>query len=273
MSNGQTLKDSDFLKGRTALITGGFSGIGLAAADKLACCGASVAVGSRNNSRSHAEIDTVLENLARSGQNIFHDRLDVCDVKSVETFVSKAQAALGHIDILVNAAGITVEQGVAGHRDDLWQQIIDTNLTGAFRATRAVLPQMMERGWGRIINIGSTAATAAWKDNPAYCASKAGLLGLTRCVALEGAPHGVSCVMVSPTWVETDLMRKNIAEIAEREGRGRTGEDIVDEIVADNPQHRLIQPDEVAATVVFLCRDEAFGLSMGNIQVTGGALW
>ena len=155
----------------------------------------------------------------------------------------------------------------------MWLKIIDTNLNGAFRMTRELLPGMIERKWGRVINIGSTAASVGWKDNPAYCASKAGLLGLTRCVALEGAPHGVTCVMISPTWVETELMRRNVAQVVAREGKGRTAEMAMAEIAAANPQHRIIQPEEVAALAAFLCREEAKGITMENIQITGGALW
>jgi NAD(P)-dependent dehydrogenase (short-subunit alcohol dehydrogenase family) len=132
---------------------------------------------------------------------------------------------------------------------------------------------MIERRWGRIINIGSTAASVGWKDNPAYCASKAGLLGLTRCVALEGAPYGVTAVMISPTWVETELMRRNVAQVVQREGKGRTLEDAMADIARQNPQARIIQPSEIAALAVFLCGDDAKGITMENIQVTGGALW
>jgi NAD(P)-dependent dehydrogenase (short-subunit alcohol dehydrogenase family) len=155
----------------------------------------------------------------------------------------------------------------------LWDKIIDTNLTGAFRMTRELLPGMIARKWGRIINIGSTAASVGWKDNPAYCASKSGLLGLTRCVALEGAPHGVSCVMISPTWVETELMRRNVEQVIAREGKGRTLEDAMADIAAQNPQQRIVQPLEIASLAVYLCRDEAKGITAENIQITGGALW
>ena len=139
--------------------------------------------------------------------------------------------------------------------------------------TRALLPGMIGKGFGRIINIGSTAASVGWKDNPAYCASKAGLLGLTRCVALEGAPHGVTCVMISPTWVETDLMRRDVAEIVQREARGRSVEQAMADIASENPQGRILQTDEIAALALYLCSDAARGITMENIQVTGGALW
>ena len=124
-----------------------------------------------------------------------------------------------------------------------------------------------------MINIGSTAATVGWADNPAYCASKAGLLGLTRCVALEGAAHGVTCVMVSPTWVETDLMRNDVKEIVAREGKGRSVEEAMADIAAENPQGRIIQPAEIADLVTFLCGEAARGITMEDIQVSGGSLW
>jgi 3-hydroxybutyrate dehydrogenase len=248
-----------FLSGRTAFVSGGLSGMGLAIATQLAEHGARVAVGSRRAGQGDAPFLSV--------------PLDVCDAAQVTQAIAEVEAGLGPVDILINAAGITAEQGVVGHSDDLWQRVIDTNLSGAFRLTRAVLPGMIAREWGRIVNIGSTAATVGWADNPAYCASKAGLLGLTRCVALEGAAHGVGCTMISPTWVETDMLHSDTAEIAAREGRGRSSADLVREIREQNPQKRIIQPGEVAALAVFLCRDEALGLSMDNIQVTGGALW
>ncbi|RVI84236.1 SDR family NAD(P)-dependent oxidoreductase, partial [Sinorhizobium meliloti] len=219
------------------------------------------------------EIVEVRERLAAAGTAVYAGHLDVRDSQAIEQFVSAAEAACGPADILINAAGTTAEQPVAGHSDELWLKIIDTNLNGAFRMTRRLLPGMIGRKWGRIINIGSTAATVGWKDNPAYCASKSGLLGLTRCVALEGAPHGVTCVMISPTWVETELMRRNVQQVVEREGRGRTMEEAMSDIAAQNPQNRIIQPDEIAALAAFLCGEGARGITMENIQITGGALW
>ncbi|TPJ56457.1 MULTISPECIES: SDR family NAD(P)-dependent oxidoreductase [unclassified Mesorhizobium] len=272
------------LSGRGAIVTGGFSGMGLAIATTLAQAGANVAVGSYvapgGVERSDAayypgadEIERVRSALGAHGTRIYAAHLDVRDSGVTNRFAADAEAAVGPVDILVNAAGTTAEQPVCGHSDALWDKIVDTNLTGAFRATRAVLPGMIERGWGRIVNIGSTAASVGWKDNPAYCASKAGLLGLTRCVALEGAAHGVTCVMISPTWVETELMRRNVAQVVEREGKGRTAEDAMAEIARGNPQQRILQPQEIAALAVFLCSDMAKGITMENIQVTGGALW
>ena len=242
-------------------MTGGLAGMGLAIAQALAAAGAQVAVGSRSGGAG------VPQGLAYAAA------LDVAVSTSVADFVTGAVAAIGPIDILVNAAGITAEQPVCGHDDALWDRIIATNLTGAFRMTRAVLPGMMARGWGRVINIGSTAASVGAKDSPAYCASKAGLLGLTRCVALEGAAQGVTCVMISPTWVDTEMMDRNLAEVVAREGLGRTVAQAKAKIAAQNPQGRIIDATEIAGLAVFLCTDAARGITMENIQVTGGVLW
>lgn len=271
------------LNGKAALITGGLTGQGLAIARALAAEGAAVAVGSYIGPAARLgdaaaypgdhEVSVVKESLAASGTPVFAGHLDVRDNASITAFIAAAESACGPFGILVNAAGTTAEQPVCGHSDALWDKIIDTNLTGAFRMTRALLPGMIERKWGRIINIGSTAASVGWKDNPAYCASKAGLLGLTRCVALEGAAHGVSAVMISPTWVETELMRRNLEQLVARENKGRTLEDAFADVAAQNPQGRIIQPGEVAALAAFLCRDDARGITAENIQITGGALW
>ena len=269
---------------RVAFITGGLTGQGLAIARALAAEGANLALGSFVGEAAGrlgdaaaypdpAAATGVRDELAGHGSRVFTAHLDVRDMASIDHFIRRAEAACGPADILVNAAGTTAEHPVCGHPDDLWMKIIDTNLTGAFRMIRALLPGMIERKWGRIINIGSTAASVGWKDNPAYCASKHGLLGLTRCVALEGAPHGVTCVAISPTWVETELMRRNVAQVVAREGKGRTVEQAMAEIASSNPQRRIIQPEEVASLAAFLCREEARGITMENIQITGGALW
>ena len=272
------------LAGRSALITGGLTGQGFAIAQALAAKGANVAVGSyigasKGRSGDAAaypepeEVETVRRKLAEFGTKVHAGHLDIRDTAVIKSFIESAAALCGTFDILVNAAGTTAEQPVCGHTDELWLKIIDTNLNGAFRVTRELLPGMIARKWGRVINIGSTAASVGWKDNPAYCASKAGLLGLTRCIALEGAAHGVSCVMISPTWVETELMHRNVAQVVANEGKGKTVAQAMAEIADQNPQKRIIQPSEVAALAVFLCSDEAKGITAENIQITGGALW
>jgi 3-hydroxybutyrate dehydrogenase len=272
------------LSGRSALVTGGLTGQGFAIAQALAAKGANVAVGSyvgasKGRSGDAAaypepeEAETVRRKLSESGTKVYAGHLDIRDTAVIKSFIETAAAYCGTFDILVNAAGTTAEQPVCGHSDELWLKIIDTNLNGAFRMTRELLPGMIARKWGRVINIGSTAASVGWKDNPAYCASKAGLLGLTRCIALEGAPHGVSCVMISPTWVETELMHRNVAQVVAKEGKGKTVAQAMADIADQNPQKRIIQPSEVAALAAFLCGDDAKGITAEEIKITGGALW
>ena len=271
------------LSGRAALITGGLTGQGFAIAEALASEGANVAVGSyvgaskgrAGDAAAYPELDEisrVQSALADKGVKAYANHLDIRDMAVIKPFIVAAESICGPFDILVNAAGTTAEQSVCGHSDELWHKIIDTNLNGAFRMTRELLPGMMVRKWGRVINIGSTAASVGWKDNPAYCASKSGLLGLTRCVALEGAAHGVSCVMISPTWVETELMHRNVAQVVASEGKGKTVAQAMADIADQNPQKRIIQPSEVAALAAFLCGNEARGITAENIQITGGAL-
>jgi NAD(P)-dependent dehydrogenase (short-subunit alcohol dehydrogenase family) len=271
------------LQGRTAVVTGGLSGQGLAIARAFAAEGVNLALGSylgdggrlgdvADYPSTKVTADVAAEFAAKSIR-LHAAHLDVRDSASIKRFLAEAGATCGPADILVNAAGTSAEHPVCGHSDELWHKILDTNLTGAFRMIRALLPGMIERRWGRIINIASTAASVGWKDNPAYCASKHGLLGLTKCVALEGAPHGVTCVAISPTWVETEFMRRNVAQLLAREGKGRSLDEAMAEIAAQNPQSRIIQPEEIAALAVFLCRDEARGITMENIGITGGSLW
>lgn len=251
---------------RCAVVTGGLTGIGLAIAKALLATGTDVIVGSRSASEA--------QSYHESG-NLYSAILDVSDSDSVNQFVEFAlsKSPQGSIDILVNAAGISTSQTVCEHDEAMWSSIINTNLTGAFRMTKALLPGMIKRNWGRVINIGSTAATVGEINSPAYCASKAGLLGLTRCVALEGAAHGVTCTMVSPTWVDTPMMRRSMARQVESDDTLTSVEEAMQRVANENPQQRVVQSDEIAALVRYLCSEDAKGLTMENIQVTGGAQW
>jgi NAD(P)-dependent dehydrogenase (short-subunit alcohol dehydrogenase family) len=255
------------LSGRVAIVTGGTQGMGLAIAKLLAAKGARVAVGARRVA------DPAVAAAARDalGPGAFVGVLDVADADGVSGFVNQAREVLGPVDILVNAAGISVHQTVEGHSDADWCSVIDINLSGAFRVIRACLPEMKARGRGRIVNIASTAARVGEEYHPAYCASKAGLVGLTKAVAKEGAPHGVTCVAVSPGWVETDMLRESAKLQAARAGHSYEEELAI--LAAANPQNRLVQPEEVAAVVAFCCGDSAPALTMEDIQVNAGALW
>ena len=243
------------------------TGIGLATVQALLSDGCRVAVGARRGD-DVAATQTFREKV---GSNPVLLRLDVQSPASVETFVTATEAALGPIDILVNNAGISAHHDIEDHSEDDWLRVIDINLNGPFRMARRCIGGMKKRGWGRIVNVASTAAHTAVAGSGAYCASKSGLLGLTRTLAIEGAPHGVSCVSVSPTWIKTDMLLASASEIAARDG-GST-EDTIAEIADANPQKRLVEPQEVAAVIAFACSEAAPALTMEDIQVSAGAHW
>lgn len=255
-----------YLQGRIAIITGGYNGIGKAIALALAERGAIIAVGARRNPSAE-----VLEELDAAADGLFYQRLDVADVESVDAFVGGLADAYGYADILVNSAGVSTHEFVCGHDEQSWLDVIDINLSGPFRMIRACLPKMIERRWGRIINIGSTAATTAVADHAAYCASKSGLLGLNRAVALEGAPHGVSSVVISPTWVQTEMFDNSMA--IQARNAGRSVDEEIAALVAEQPQQRLVQPHELGTLAAFLCHDDALAITMEDIQMNAGALW
>ena len=273
-----------FLDGRVAWVTGGVSGLGRAIALALAEAGADVAIGSlvgggRDPSQAYThrsnadELAAVLGDIEGLGVRAFAQALDVRFDDSVAAFFGTVLAELGPVDILVNAAGVSAQVPLAGHDDETWRDVLATNLDGPYRTIKRCLPGMIERGWGRIVNIASTAANVGHAEFAAYCASKAGLLGLTRCVALEGAPHGVTCNAVNPGFVDTALTRMGSVARVEREGLGKTVEQNLSDLAETYPQKRLIEAGEIAALVVFLCRDEALGMTMEDITVSGGALW
>ena len=255
-----------YLEGRIALVTGGYNGIGKAIAIELGKRGATIAVGARRKPS-----DAVIEELGEATDHLFYRSLDVASLVSINDFMDELVSAQGYPDILVNSAGVTAHELVCNHDEQSWLDVIDINLSGPFRMIRACLPAMIKRGWGRIINIGSTAATTAVADHAAYCASKSGLLGLNRAVALEGAPHGVSSVVISPTWVQTEMFDSSMA--IQAKNAGRSVDEEIAALVAEQPQLRLVQPAELGALAAFLCRDEALGITMEDIQLNAGALW
>lgn len=272
-----------FLNGRAAMVTGGASGMGRAMALAFADAGADVAIGSLLaggakvtgelvNMPGAEELEATREELLAKGVRAIGVSLDVTSSESVQAFHDATQQAFGKVDILANAAGITAEHEICGHSDALWDKVVDVNLNGTYRAIKLCLPGMIERKWGRIINIASTAASVGAATSGAYCASKAGVVGLSRCVALEGAPHGVTCNAISPTWVETTFGKEWMANIAE-EQESRTGDAYIADVKEANPQGRLVQPSEIGALAAFLCRDEALGITMQDLTVSAGSLW
>jgi len=252
---------------RVAIVTGGLSGIGKATTLALLQTGLRVAVGARRGGAADAAEAFGDHDPAR----LHIGALDVRSEASVAEFCDRVRARWAGIDILVNAAGVTVSQTVQGHRLADWDDVLRTNLTGPFLMARACLPDMVAGRWGRIVNVASTAARTAVADHPAYCASKAGLVGLTKALALEGAPHGVTCLSVSPTWVETDMLRATAAKLAT--ANGTTLAEEVARFAAENPQGRLAQPAEIAHLIAMLCGEEMPALTMEDIQVNAGAHW
>ena len=216
-----------YLESRAALVTGGVTGQGREIALALASRGCNVAIGSRlagegralrsvfTNLPSQEDLDTVCGEIEAHGVRAIGADHDLRANDSCESLYQCARRAFGQVDILINAAGIYFVHPVSGHADEDWHRVIDVNLNGAYRMTKLALPSMIEAGWGRIVNISSTAANVGGADNSAYCASKAGLLGLTRCVALEGAPHGVTCNAINPGWVDTRMMGQLLEHEAE----------------------------------------------------------
>jgi len=197
--------------------------------------------------------------------------LDVTKAESVEAFHAATLKDFGKVEILCTAAGITAEHILCGHPDGLFNKVVEVNLTGTYRAVKTVLPGMIEQKWGRIVNIASTAASVGALTSGAYCASKAGVVGLMRCAALEGAPHGVTANSISPTWVETKFGVDWMGKCGENEGQ--TGDAYIADVKAGNPQGRLIQPTEIGNLAAYLCSDDAAGITMQDLSITAGSLW
>jgi len=252
---------------KTAIVTGGLSGIGLAIAERLHAAGIKVCIGGRRGD----ELDAVAKLQEIVAPSSFAAALDVRDSDSVADFVQDIVTQFGTIDILINAAGIYEEAAIIDHPDATWDAIIDTNLTGTFKMIRAVMPLMKAQSWGRIVNLASVAAHHGMPDNAAYCASKAGLLGLGRCVSLEGAAHGITCTSISPTWVETEMLKRAMdQEVADTSA---SCAEVHAKYKASNPQGALVQPEEIAELVAFLVSDAGRAITMEDIQVNAGSLW
>ncbi len=277
--------DLKYLKGRAAIVTGGASGMGRAMALAFAEHGADVAIGSLLSKSSsqkaegelvnrpgEEELERTRKEIEAFGVKAVAVELDVCDLESVRNFYKTAVEAFGKVDILANAAGITAEHPTSGHSDALWNKVMDVNMNGVFRMTREVLPGMIERGWGRIISIASTAASVGAPYSPAYCASKAAVCGFTRAVAQEGAEALVTANTISPGWVETTFGTEWLSDVAEKQ-MNKKGEELIAEEKANNPQKRMIQPVEIGALAAYLCRDEAVGVTGQDITVSAGSVW
>lgn len=254
------------LRGKTALITGASRGIGRAIAVAFANEGAALAV----SARSLDSLESLAKEITDSGGRALAVPLDVTDPDSIVEAKARVTEVLGTVQILVNNAGIAKSVKVLAMDDDHWQRHLDVNLTGAFRVTRAFLPPMVEAGWGRVINIASTAAKVGFQYTAAYCASKHGLLGFTRALALEMARVGVTVNAICPGFVRTDMASEAARNIAKKTGKSER--EAAQWLEARSPQNRLMEPDEVAAVAVLLASEDARGINGQGINIDGGAV-
>ena len=245
------------LHGKHAIVTGASRGIGLAIARTLAAQGARVTLMARDEDALAAAAGAI-------GAAAGWQPLDVADPASVAAAFARAGAA----DILVNNAGQAASAPFGRTDDALWQRMLDVNLTGVYRCIGAALPAMLDAGWGRIVNVASTAGLTGYRYVAAYCAAKHGLVGLTRALALEVAAQGVTVNAVCPGFTDTDIVRDAIANIVRM--TGRTADEARAELAAGNPQGRLVRPDEVAHAVAWLCMPDAAALNGQAIAVAGG---
>ena len=254
------------LEGLGAVVTGGGRGIGAAVAQALADEKVRVVVAARTS----REISAVAEAIVAEGGSAYALECDVTDETSVARLAMLARDRLGAIDILVNNAGIALSAPV--HKTSLedWNQQFAVNATGTFLCTRAFVPGMVERGWGRIINIASVAGVTGDQYVSAYSASKHAVLGLTRSVAAEVVRNGVTVNAICPGYVDTPMTDATIARIQAKTGRSES--DALEAILSTTPQHRLIHPTEIAHMVLSLCHEEAGSINGEAIVIDGGHL-
>lgn len=249
------------LHGRHAVITGGGSGIGLAIAERLQAEGARLTLMGRTRER----LERANGLLPRGEVHILP--CDVTDADQVAAAFDAAQKA-APVDVLINNAGAAEAAPFLKTSPELWQHMLNVNLTGAYLCTRAVLAHLRDADFGRIVNIASTAGIKGYAYASAYVAAKHGLVGLTRALALEFARTAVTVNAVCPGYTETDLIKRSVAQITEKTGRSR--EEAIRELQRANPQGRLTQPSEVAEAVAWLCALESRGITGQAIVVAGG---
>ena len=252
------------LAGRHALVTGAGRGIGAAIAHRLAVDGATLTLLARGRDS--------LQALAEALPTTAHARVLVCDVADAEA-VAQAWRTLQEegaaaVDILVNNAGQAASAPFTRTSDDLWQRMLAVNLNGTFHCARAALPAMLAAGWGRVVNVASTAGQRGYAYVAAYAAAKHGVIGLTRSLALEVAAKGITVNAVCPGFTETDLLRESLANVVAATGRDTASARA--EFTRHNPQGRLVQAEEVADAVAWLCTPAARSINGQAISVSGG---
>ena len=256
-----------FLHGKTALITGSTSGIGLACARALAAEGADIVLNGFGDADSIETIRKELE--AVSGGRALYNGADLTRPEQIEAMMAEAESALGGVDILINNAGMQHVAPIDQFPPDRWDLIIALNLSAAFHTIRLALPGMKAKGWGRIVNTASAHSLVASPNKSPYVASKHGIAGLTKGVALETAQTGVTVNCISPGYVWTSLVENQIPDTMQ--ARGLTREQVMNDVLlAAQPTKKFVTVDQVAALALFLCRDEASAITGANLSMDGG---
>lgn len=246
---------------RHAFVTGGGRGIGAAIARRLVADGLRVTVAGRR-------LDVVQALAAEDPEHLHAVAVDVADATQVGAALAAAAARFGPVQVLVNNAGQAESTPFLKMDAALWQRMLEVNLTGTMLCTQAALPAMLAAGWGRVVNVASTAGQVGYPYVAAYCAAKHGVVGLTRALALEFAPRGVTFNAVCPGYTDTDIVRDSIARVVAK--TGRSADEARAAFVQSNPQGRLVQPDQVADAVAWLCADGAGAVTGQSVSVSGG---
>jgi NAD(P)-dependent dehydrogenase (short-subunit alcohol dehydrogenase family) len=249
--------------GKTAIVSGGATSLGAAITGAFHAAGARVVIADIAEAPGRALA-------ARLGEGALFQRTDVTRDEDLAACAAAAAAAFGGIDILVNGAGVAPSAPLVKTSDEEWNAVLQVNLSGAFYCMREALPEMLERGWGRVVNVASIAGKTGQPYIAAYAASKHGLLGLTRCAALEVAARGVTVNAVCPGYVDTPMTDASVSRIADK--TGLAPDEIRKRLERMSPQGRLVGPEEVAALVRFLCGDEARGINGQALSVDGGTV-
>ena len=256
-----------FLKGKTAIVTGSTSGIGLAYAKAFAAEGASVVI---NGFGDPDAIEKERAALAEtSGATALYDAADMTKPDQIAAMVERAAKETGSVDIIVNNAGIQHVAAIEDFPPEKFEAIVQINLTSAWYMMRAAVPHMKKAGWGRIISTASAHSLVASPNKSAYVMAKHGLAGLTKTIALETAEHGVTVNCISPDYVWTPLVESQIPDTMK--SRGLTREQVLDDVLlAAQPTKEFVTPEQVAAFALFLCRDEAKSITGANLSIDGG---
>ncbi len=255
------------LKNRSAVVTGSTSGIGLAIARALAKEGANVTI---NGFGDAAGIETERAGIEKEfGVKALYSAADMTKPADIAGMIAAAEKAFGAVDILVNNAGIQYVSPIEDFPVEKWDQIIAINLSSAFHGMRAAVPGMKKRGWGRIISTASAHSLVASPFKSAYVSAKHGIAGLTKTIALETATFGITVNCISPGYVWTPLVEKQIPDTMK--ARNMTKDQVINDVLlAAQPTKQFVTPDEVAGIAVFLCSDTAKQITGANISVDGG---